>query len=41
VAAILKDAIAAAAAPARTAQVLAMPPRIVQVPHDVPATAAA
>lgn len=41
VAAILKDAIAADAAPARTAQVLAMPPRIVQVPHDVPTTAAA
>lgn len=41
VAAILKEAIAADTAPARTAQVLAMPPRIVQVPHDVPTTAAA
>jgi hypothetical protein len=41
IAAILKDAIAADAAPARSAQVLALPPRVVQVPHDVPATAAA
>ena len=41
VAAIMKDAIAADASPAKTAQVLALPPRVVRLPHDVPTSAAA
>lgn len=41
IAAILKDAIAADASPAKTAQVLALPPRVVRLPHGVPTSAAA